>query len=102
MSTQATSIKCYIEEYEDESGNLAARLREKHTGHKVDLGFVDPAEKRHFIEFLSAVKRNEVAMPDAFTKNGNDDWIAVSGDVDFDAPDEIRFIHNERLQYIVE
>lgn len=39
-------------------------------------------------------------MPDVFTKDGEEDCISVTGDLDFDAPDEMRFIYNERLEYV--
>jgi hypothetical protein len=39
-------------------------------------------------------------MPDAFTKDGDSDCIIVTGDLDFDAPDEIRFVNNDRLSYL--
>ncbi len=42
--------------------------------------------------------RNEV--PEVFTKDGDTDCVVVSGDLDFDAPDEIRYIFNERLSYL--
>jgi hypothetical protein len=35
-----------------------------------------------------------------FSKDGNDDCVVVSGDLDFDAPNEIRFLYNEKLSYI--
>ena len=31
-------------------------------------------------------------MPDVFTRDSEEDCVMVSGDLDFDAPDEIRFI----------
>lgn len=39
-------------------------------------------------------------MPDVFSKDGDQDCVVVSGDVDFSAPDEIRFIYNEKLSYL--
>lgn len=39
------------------------------------------------------------ATPDVFSKDGDDDCVVVSGDVDFSAPDGIRFIYNEQLYY---
>lgn len=94
------TIKCYIEEYNNESGNLSARLRVKHTGQKVDLGFAQSDEKLHFIQFLSAAKQGQELMPDVFSKDGDEDCVEVSGIVDFDAPDEIRFVYNDQLQYV--
>ena len=100
MSRVATT-RCYIEEYEAEPGKLSARLREKITGRKVDLGNIaDPRQKQHFIEFLSAARRHTDAMPDVFSRDGNADSVMVSGDVDFDAPDEVRYFYNENLSYL--
>lgn len=92
--------RCYIEEYENERGQLSARLREKKTGRKVDLGLTTAVDKQEFLRFLSAAGPNRAAIPDVFSKDGDADFIAVSGDIDFDAPDEIRFVFNDRLSYI--
>lgn len=92
------STKCYIEEYKNEQGQLSARLREKGTGRKVDLGLTLDG-KQHFLRFLSAAGANKAAMPDVFTRDGQEDCILVSGDLDFDAPDELRFTYNEKLSY---
>ena len=100
MTAESASTKCYIEEYANADGQPAARLREKHSGRKVDLGFADAAEREHFLQFLSAAMRHKTEVPDVFTKDGNADCVVVSGDLDFDAPDEIRFIFNERLSYL--
>ncbi|MFB2556155.1 hypothetical protein [Herbiconiux liangxiaofengii] len=91
---------CYIEEYENGQGQPSARLREKVTGRKVDLGTTTDSEAQHFLNFLRAAQANRALMPDAFSKEGDDDSISVSGDVDFDAPDEIRYIHNANLSYL--
>lgn len=96
--TQVTN--CYIEEYENDRGQPGARLREKLTGRKVDLGATIDSEARHFLDFLRAAQANRALMPDVFSKDGEDDCIVVSGYVDFDAPDEIRFIHNANLSYL--
>lgn len=97
---QVMSTKCYIEEYETERGQLGARLREKSTGRKVDLGLTTPEGKTHFLRFLSAAAVNKAAVPDVFSRDGDADCIIVSGDIDFDAPDELRFIHNGKLSYL--
>lgn len=94
-----SSTRCYIEEYENERGQLSARLREKTTGRKVDLGLASAAAKSDFLRFLSAAAPKRAAMPDVFSKSGDADSIVVSGDVDFDAPDEIRYFFNDRLSY---
>jgi hypothetical protein len=96
--SQTQSTKCYIEEYKNEQGQLSARLREKGTGRKVDLGLTLDG-KQHFLRFLSSAGASKAAMPDVFSKDGNEDCVVVLGDLDFDAPDEIRFIYNERLSY---
>lgn len=98
--SQTKSTKCFIEEYENEQGQLSARLREKATGRKVDLGMTSAADKQHFLQFIGAVGANKAAMPDAFSREGDEDCIVVSGDLDFDAPDEIRFICNDNLSYL--
>lgn len=95
-----TTMKCCIEEYENEQGRLSARLRQKGTGKKVDLGFVDAEALQHFVRFLSAAKQNQTLIPGAFSKDSEEDSVVVSGNLDFDAPDEVRFLPNERLQYL--
>ncbi|MEV7132087.1 hypothetical protein AB0N24_04280 [Arthrobacter sp. NPDC093128] len=97
--SQTKSTKCYIEEYKNEQGQLSALLREKGTGRKVDLGLTLDG-KQHFLRFLTAAGANKAAMPGVFSKEDEEDCIVVSGDLDFDAPDEIRFIYNEKLSYL--
>lgn len=97
--SQTKSTTCYIEEYKNEQGQLSARLREKRTGRKVDLG-VTLDGKQQFLQFLSAAHGQKAVMPDLFSKDGDEDSIVVSGELDFDAPDEIRFIYNENLSYL--
>ncbi|RXZ72795.1 hypothetical protein [Agromyces albus] len=98
--SQVKSTKCYIEEYENERGQLSARLREKATGRKIDLGLTTAGGVQDFLRFLGAAGANKPLMPDVFSRDGDEDCIVVSGDVDFHAPDEIRFIHNEKLSYL--
>ena len=98
--TETKSTKCYIEEYKNERGQLSARLSEKETGRKVDLGLTLDG-KQHFLRFLSAAGAQKALIPDVFSKDGEEDCVVVSGDLDFDAPDEIRFIYNEKLSYTV-
>ena len=98
--SQTKSTKCYIEEYKGEGGQPGARLREKATGRKVDLGMTTAEGKQHFLQFINAAGANKTAIPEAFTKDGDEDCILVSGDLDFDAPDEIRYIYNENLSYL--
>lgn len=98
--SRVLSTRCYVEQYENESGQRSARLREKGTGRKVDLGITDAAGRNDFLLFLSAAAANESLMPDLFSKTGEADAVLVSGDIDFDAPDEMRFRHNSRLSYL--
>ncbi|KTR92600.1 hypothetical protein NS220_14270 [Microbacterium testaceum] len=100
VMSDVTKVLCYIEEYRNAQGQRAGRLREKGSGRKVDLGLAPEAETQKFLFFLSAAAANRSVMPDVFSRDGGDDAIAVSGDVDFDAPDELRFIFNERLSYL--
>lgn len=97
--SQIKSTKCYIEEYKNEKAQLSARLREKGTGRKVDLGLALES-KQDFLRFLSSAHAKKAVMPDVFSKDGDEDCIVVSGELDFDAPDEIRFIYNEKLSYL--
>lgn len=94
-----SSTRCYIEEYENERGQLSARLREKVTGRKVDLGLTSAAARNDFLRFLSSAVPHRAKLPDVFTKDGDADCVLVSGDLDFDAPDEIRYLFNDRLSY---
>lgn len=93
------SARCYIDEYENERGQLSARLREKTTGRKVDLGLASATARSDFLRFLGAAVPRRSEIPGVFAKDGDADFILVSGDVDFDAPDEIRFLFNDRLSY---
>jgi hypothetical protein len=97
MRTRAT--RCYIDEYTNEAGTLSARLREKITGRKVDLGIADAEARTHLLQFLSAAKQNQADFPDYFDKDA-DESIVVTGEVDFDAPDEIRYLYNGELSYL--
>jgi len=82
--SQTTSTKCYIEEYKNENDQLSARLREKRTGRKVDLGLTLDG-KQHFLRLLSAAGANKTAMPDVFSRDGDEECVVVSGGLDFDA-----------------
>ncbi|MFS2028983.1 MULTISPECIES: hypothetical protein [unclassified Curtobacterium] len=98
---ETKTVRCYIDEYEVSPGRIGARLREKDTGRIVVLGFAHAADKQEFLQFLSGVARMRTEVPDAFDKTGEADAVEVSGEVDFDAPDELRFAYNDRLQYTV-
>ena len=95
-----TSVRCYIEEHEVSPGRLGARLREKGTGRKVDLGFAGADEKKAFLRFLGTAHSSRATMPEVFEKDGPADAVEVSGTIDFDAPDELRFVHGEQTQYV--
>ena len=98
--SQTATTKCYIEEYEIDPGRTGARLRDKATGRKVNLGVATDADKQSVLQFLNAASMHRAAMPDAFTREGDLDCVVVSGDLDFDAPDKIRYIYNENLSYL--
>jgi hypothetical protein len=98
--SRANSTKCFIEEYENERGQRCARLREKVTARKVNLGLTTVEGKQDFLRFLGAAAMNKTAIPDVFSKDGDGRCIVVSGDIDFDAPDEIRYVYNPRLSYV--
>lgn len=93
------SASCYIDEYEVSPGRLGARLREKITGRIVVLGFSELGEKQRFLRFLSGAADRRNDIPDVFSKHGDLDAVKVTGEVDFNAPDELRFVYNERLVY---
>ena len=94
------STKCYVEEYEIGPGKLGARLREKGSGRKVDLGGTSSeVDVQKFRMFLGALRANKADMPGVFEKDDAEDSVIVEGDVDFDAPDEIRFVYNEKLTF---
>ena len=97
---QVKSTKCYIAEHENERGQPSVRLRETATGRKVDLGTTTARGVEDFLQFLRAVGANRAVIPEVFSRDGDMDCIVVSGDIDFDAPDEIRFIYNEKLSYL--
>jgi hypothetical protein len=99
---QGTSTKCYIEEYDNGKGRLSARLREKGTGRPVALrGVVSLSDRRHFTRFMNAAGASKTEVPDVFTKDGDHDCIIISGDVEIDSPDELRFVHNDHISYLV-
>lgn len=95
------STRCYIEKYDSPSGRLGLRLREKYSGRKVNLGYTDDAGAASFLQFLVGVYSNATDVPDVLNKDGELDCILVDGDLDFDAPDEIRYMHNDRLSYLI-
>ena len=56
--------------------------------------------KQDFLRFLGAAGVNKTAIPAVFSRDGDGGCIVVSGDIDFDAPDEIRYVCNARLSYV--
>lgn len=98
---EQTSVRCYIEEYETADGRVGARLREKSSGRKVDLGATSPSKRQDFLRFLSAAAIDRSQHPDIFEKVQDANAIAVSGRVDFDSPDELRFIYDHQLSYLI-
>lgn len=80
-------INCYIEEYNNEKGNLCARFREKETNKKVTMIGVN-ADKTHLIRFLSQAKLNQSIMPTIYEREGKD-IIAVRGIIQLQNEDEI-------------
>lgn len=99
IMSKSKNTKCYIEEYEVGPGQIGARLREKVTGRKVDLGITLDG-KQDFLRFLGSARANVGLMPEVFSKDNLDDCVLVSGDVDFDAPDEMRYVYNDKLSYL--
>jgi hypothetical protein len=94
------STLCYIEQYEGSEGRVGLRLREKGTGRKVAFGGVWEDQAAAFMQFLTAGFTNAGAMPDVVTKDGKEDAVQVSGNVDFDSPEELRLIYDAQLQYL--
>jgi hypothetical protein len=98
--SQITTAECYIEEYESAPGRPGARLREKITGRKVNLGFASPADSEHFLVFLNAAREQRAVMPKVYDKDDLADAVAVTGNLESENADEISFVHNEELQYL--
>jgi hypothetical protein len=94
------SVDCYIDAYKGNEGRQGLRLREKSTGRKVSFGEVPPAAAEPFMQFLIMGASSAAAMPDVMSKDGTDDGVRVSGNVDFDSPEEIRFFYDDALQYL--
>ena len=62
---------CYIEEYNNESGALCARLRDKASNKRIVILGNDQV-KDHFLRFLSAAKLHKDIMPTIFCRDGTD------------------------------
>ncbi|ROS46195.1 hypothetical protein [Curtobacterium sp. PhB78] len=97
---ETTSVRCYIDAYKGEGGRQGLRLREKGTGRKVSFGEVEPAQAEAFIQSLIMGASSAEAMPDLMRENGEDDAVRVSGNVDFDSHEELRFQYDADLQYL--
>lgn len=94
------SVRCYIDAYEGSGGRQGLRLREKGSGRKVSFGEVPPAAAEPFMQFLVMGASSAEAMPDLLDKDGEADAVRVSGNVDFDSPEELRFFYDDDLQYL--
>ena len=70
-------FECYIEEYENEQGNLCARIREKKSNKRIEM-LGDTFVKMHFLRFLSQAKVNLEIMPTVYERDGAD-IVAVRG-----------------------
>lgn len=82
-----TKLNCYIQEYNNEKGNLCARLRDKETDKRVSM-VGNNADKIHLLEFLSQAKLNQLIMPTIYDKNGHD-IVAVRGIIELQNDEEI-------------
>lgn len=80
-------IKCYIEEYIDQNGNICARLRDKETNKKV-IVVSEKLIKNHLLIFLSQARINKEIMPTIYDRNGSD-IVVVRGCFMSDTSDEI-------------
>ena len=94
------TVRYYIDAYEGREGRQGLRLREKGTGRKVSFGEVPPAAAEPFMQFLVVGASSAEAMPDLLAKDGEADAVRVSGNVDFDSPEELRFFFDDDLQYL--
>jgi len=96
-------ICCYIEEYEGVPGvpaSLGVRLREKVSGRKVEMNGT-AADGEALLQFLTAPRTLGTAavMLNLYEQNGLDDVVVVSGEVEVDTPELIRFTYNDALGY---
>ena len=71
-------LKCYIEEYKDNSGCLCARLREKESNKIVQILVNESSDRLNLLCFLSAAKQNVDVMPTVYQRYGKD-IVAVCG-----------------------
>lgn len=94
------SVDCYIEAYKVKEDHQGLRVRENRTGRKISFGEVPPAAAEPFVRFLIVGVSSAAAMPDLMSKVGADDGVRVSGNVDFDSTEEIRFFYDDALQYL--
>jgi hypothetical protein len=56
--------------------------------------------KQDFLWFLGAAGREQDRDTGRVQQGRDGGCIVVSGDIDFDAPDEIRYVYNARLSYV--
>ena len=80
-------LDCYIEEYQNDSGTLCARLRDKKSNKRVIIQG-DEKQKAHLLRFLSSAKHYSKVMPTVFCRNGKD-IVAVRGMVKNEDSDSI-------------
>lgn len=86
--------------YKNREGQPRARLREKASGRKVDIGLTYVEDCQAFLRFLGGAARNRAVIPGVFLQDSKKDCVLVNGELDFDAPDELRFLNDGRLTYI--
>lgn len=84
---QSVKICCYIEEYQNSSGQLCARIRDKKTNKTVSLSG-NNVNKKHFLMFLSQAKLQKEIMPTIYDREGSD-IIAIRGYVSSETDEEI-------------
>ena len=97
---EITIVRCYIEVYDGVGEQKNLRLREKHTGRKVVLGATTQDNLDGFLEFIrSAAAHPE--LPDLHEKDSDVDAIEVRGQVELDAPDELRFKYDQQLSHTI-
>lgn len=94
-------LNCYIQEYNNDKGNLCARLREKESDKKVIM-IGGNVNRTHLLMFLSQVKLNQTIMPTIYERKGND-FVVVRGVIESQNDEEIIVnIDVEEGGYLVE
>ncbi len=80
-------LDCYIEEYQNNTGALCARLRDKASNKRIIIQG-DEHQKAHLMRFLSSAKHHLEVMPTVFYRDGADS-VAVRGLVKSEDADSI-------------